>query len=477
MKKKTLLASAILALVLLSAAYFLFLRQTGINGLYNSIQGFDKVDRNKEVCLKIEKNNTTSMECFTPNKIEDFLKEKDLTEKEFIDNFRGSSVTKDKILTFDEEPLFYQLYDKIHPNTSNIKNVSETYKDIKKKLEYLVNKNEGVLDEYLAYYYMKNLEGDYKEAEIFKNKICTKFKFMCSKDLVYAVFKGKILDDKKAPVSGVRIKIAGKDKEVLSQTNGEFYISSEVSPYTKVRLLSVKDGYSDGVADFDIISPVRKQNFERDFVISKSDNLIKIDTNNLKIEGKGVSISNKNYLIKTDWSEYRIPFDSIVKENGAVFEGKLKVYTWEFNKSSDLTSLVNSDIFDEVAGYAGDLMKTFGMPYIMFLSESGEKLHILKSNPMILKTRIQEMRALETNKDKIYEPLTKKDLEFLVSKSKELGGYPIDRMFLFNNNILRFPAFWVFDQYKGVWINEGMKVLNTEGDGELRFYTLSEKIK
>ncbi len=118
-------------------------------------------------------------------------------------------------------------------------------------------------------------------------------------------------------------------------------------------------------------------------------------------------------------------------------------------------------------------MKTFGMPFVLFLGENGEKIHVLASNPMVIKNTIAEMEALRTNKDKIYSPLTDEDMKFLVKKSKELGGYPIDRQFLIDNSILRFPAWWVFDQNKGIWVNQGVRVIDEKGVIETPFYTTS----
>lgn len=454
---------------------FLFSALTPMDVL-NKIDWIDKIDKNKEVCFKSIKNNNFSIDCFIPNKLSEYQKKYAYSDTELKSFLESAKITQDKVLSFDEEPLFYQIFDKMQPNISNISWISSTYKDIKKKLEYLFNKNEWVLDEYLAYYYMMNLEWNYKKSDIVKDKTCTKFKYLCKNDLVYAVITWKVIDEKNNPLAWVNIEFAWIDKKVKTNDNGEYYISESLQPYTKIRIKANKANYSDWVAAFDIISPVKKQSFSKNFTLIKAWSSIEIDTKNITIKWNNVSKTNSAYIIKTEWSEYSVPYNAIVYSNWKQYIWKLTAYTWEFNKNSDLSSLLNSDIFDDVAWYAWDLMKTFWMPYILFISDKWERLHVLKSNPMILKTRIQEMRALKTNQDKIYSELTDKDFEFLISKSKELWGFPIDRLFLANNNILRFPAFWVFDQYKWVWVNEWMRVLNKDWDWELRFYTMSDKL-
>ncbi len=440
----------------------------------NNIKWIENINRDNKICVQIKNWNKKSIDCFIPNKIKDYQELYWYSNEDIIKIFKQAEITKNKILSFEEKPLFYQIFDKIQPNISNLDNIIPTYKEIKAKLEFIIKKNEWVMDEWLSYYYIKNLEWNYKEAVEFKDKICKKFKYLCEKDIVFLNIKWKILDNNKRPIVWAKIQLAWTNKIAISQSDWQYYFSEFISPFTKARLLAHKEGYSYWVGNFNIISPVKKQSFNKDFILNESNNITEINTINKTIKWKNTNIDWNYYIVRTEWSEYKIPFNAIVNEKWDIFKWKLKVYTWDFNKQSDLTNLVNSDIFDEVSWYAWDLMKTFGMPFIMFISEKWDKLHVLKSNPMILKTRVQEMSALKTNQDKIYTELTDKDMEFLVNKSQELWWYPIDRMFLINNNILRFPAFWVFDQYKWIWENVWMKVLNKEWDWELLFYTLSE---
>ena len=64
-------------------------------------------------------------------------------------------------------------------------------------------------------------------------------------------------------------------------------------------------------------------------------------------------------------------------------------------------------------------------------------------------------------------------MELLVEASRG-QPYHIDREFLINNQLLRFPAFWVFDRRRGVWDNIGVSVLDTQGTIRTIFYTIRD---
>ena len=151
------------------------------------------------------------------------------------------------------------------------------------------------------------------------------------------------------------------------------------------------------------------------------------------------------------------------------------VYLYEFTRDTVPDSLIEVDTFDQIMGYAGDLMKTFGMPYIQFFdTETDEELYVFSSSPMTITHQIYHMDLLYKNVDELYGPLTEDDMIFLVDKTEELGGYPIDRQFLINNELLKFPAWWCFDQDRGIWDNIGIKVLDKNGLIEAQFYTIKK---
>jgi len=215
------------------------------------------------------------------------------------------------------------------------------------------------------------------------------------------------------------------------------------------------------------------QSFSHDFTLESALQFAVIDTVKKTISGKNTSKDAKNFIISTPRSKYMLPQNALVRANGSAYKGKVTAYFFEFDKSSQNQDLLSNDVFDSVVGYAGNLMKTFGMPYVLFVTEEGEVIHVMKNNPITLEYKIAEMEALRTNKDKIYSPLTDKDMQFLIDNSKTPGEYPIDREFLIAHDMLRFPVFWSFDQSKGIWVGIGCRVLTLDGTIQTSFYTLS----
>jgi hypothetical protein len=71
--------------------------------------------------------------------------------------------------------------------------------------------------------------------------------------------------------------------------------------------------------------------------------------------------------------------------------GDIDIYLYEFDNRTIPASLANIDTFDQVMGYAGNLMKSFGMPYIQFFTTDGKELFVQKSNPMALTYTIANM--------------------------------------------------------------------------------------
>jgi hypothetical protein len=177
--------------------------------------------------------------------------------------------------------------------------------------------------------------------------------------------------------------------------------------------------------------------------------------------------------VTTPNSTYEIPQGAVVDASGKSYQGPIDIYLYEFTKGNPPESLMQVDTFDAVMGFAGDLMKTFGMPYIQFFTQEGVELHVMKSKPMVLTYRIADMEALRTNHDQIYSELTERDMQLLVEASRG-NPYVVDREFLINNQLLRFPAFWVFDRKRGVWDNVGVSVLDTQGTISTIFYTIRD---
>jgi hypothetical protein len=65
-------------------------------------------------------------------------------------------------------------------------------------------------------------------------------------------------------------------------------------------------------------------------------------------------------------------------------------------------------------------------------------------------------------------------MKFLVEKSNELWGFPINFEFLTGNNMLRWPAWWTLDRKKWIWHNIGSRVLDEWWLVELEFYSIKD---
>ena len=263
----------------------------------------------------------------------------------------------------------------------------------------------------------------------------------------------------------------------MTDAHGKYRLEFLAYPQAKVRIDALKHGFCNGTFPITLVSGDPKtQYYSKDFILESPAQTADIDTAKDTISGTGTSTDADGFVVQTRYSVYHIAKNALVHANGSPYVGHLTGYFFEFNKHSQTQDLLQNDIFDDVVGYAGNLMKTFGMPYVLFVADNGERIHILKSNPMLLRTSIQEMTALTTGSDHIYGPVTTQDFQSLMDASKKLGGFPINRQYLIDHQMLRFPAFWDFDQAKGTWVNIETRVVSLEGTVETQFYTISKPL-
>jgi hypothetical protein len=52
--------------------------------------------------------------------------------------------------------------------------------------------------------------------------------------------------------------------------------------------------------------------------------------------------------------------------------------------------------------------------------------------------------------------------------------YPINRQFIIDNDLYKLPAWWIFDQGRGIWDNVGYRLVDTKGKTETLFYTIKD---
>lgn len=439
-----------------------------------TLTGMRGINTSAQYCFMMtdEMSDVQSVECFVPEKFDEYAVANGYTVDNFKKKLEGAKLSW-QILKDEEKTSLLQFIDAVAPTLTGTggDRYFENRKQLMDDLESSAP-SEEVLKKGM---YLFSLEGDYKKVQEISNKLCSQFNTHCEDQKIEFTLQWKVSDGGWKPVENATIRLLwGEDSNIVTDESGFFRYSVRVFPGQKLRFEATKSGMSLGVHTTTILANANQKQ-AHDFVLNQANEVYTIDTvgNTVSWRSGTVDAAKKEYIIRTNLTEYRIPFGALLSTDGKKYQGKVTVYLFEFDKSTSLDDLLVNDIFDEVAGYAGNLMKTFGMPFVLFLGENGEKIHVLASNPMVIKNTIAEMEALRTNKDKIYSPLTDEDMKFLVKKSKELGGYPIDRQFLIDNSILRFPAWWVFDQNKGIWVNQGVRVIDEKGIIETPFYTTS----
>ncbi len=322
--------------------------------------------------------------------------------------------------------------------------------------------------------YLYELEGNYAKRDRLNQENCTRFRVRCE-NASEITATGRVVDTNGLPIAGATVEIVSRAgvQPVLSNKDGIYSIPTGAMQMEKLRVRASKRNYSDGYADAILLATGVKTVSIGDIALESPITIVSIDFDDRTVTGSGNRFTEAGVVITTSNSIYEIPEGAIVDADGKPYDGPIDIYLYEFTKGNPPESLMQIDTFDDVMGFAGDLMKTFGMPYIQFFTQDGVELHVRESAPMMLTYRIADMEALRANQDQIYEPLTDADMQFLVEASRG-GGYPIDREFLINNNLLRFPAFWVFDRKRGVWDNIGVSVLDTQGTIKTIFYTLRD---
>lgn len=327
--------------------------------------------------------------------------------------------------------------------------------------------------------YLKELEGDYASRDALDAQNCRTNGERCAHQVSITV-SGRVVDAAGEGTQGASVSIVSRPgaSSVVTDEHGFYSMSLSVTPIEKIRIRAIKRNFSDGFADAIVLDTPSKRSYQiPDIQIMSPINIVTVDFVHRTVTGGENTFDASNLItIHTSHSTYEIPSGSIVHKDGTPYAGNtVDVYLYEFSQGEPPESLMQVDTFDQVMGYAGNLMKTFGMPYIQFFASSGEELHVLSSHPMKLRYQIADMEALRTNAAKIYRELSEQDMEMLVSDSRA-GGYPIDRQYLIEHDMLQFPAFWVFDRKRGIWDNIGISVRNTQGLIESPFYTIKDSL-
>lgn len=380
----------------------------------------------------------------------------------------GRIIDADNAARLAEEELSQDL--QFHNGVYASLSGGKSTKDILETLEMQAEPSSADLSS-LAYLY--ELEGDYEARDAVYKEI-TETCDTCRRQLT-VVIKGTVVDLNGEPVQGATIDVLGIDEATIrTDVTGSYKTIVPTFVPGKLRVSALKRNFSDGVVSVNTVSE-NKTVYEADpIVIAGAVSIVTIDTEAKTVSGSNNEVrSDGTFVVQTDNSVYEIPSNAIAHKNGSMYQGEVDVYLYEFSQGNIPDGLIQVDTFDDVRGFAGDLMKTFGMPFIQFFSPEGEELHVLSSNPMVLTYKIVNMQELRDNTLAIYGPLTDSDMQLLVNtSSNSSNAYPIDRQFLIENGLLKFPAFWVYDRRGGVWNSVGISVLDTAGTIKSEFYTI-----
>lgn len=328
--------------------------------------------------------------------------------------------------------------------------------------------------------YLYELEAKYKERDRLYAQACTEFGERCERDMTVTVH-GRVVDAYDVPIVGARVSVVSVSQapEVLTDTKGEYSLTLPVRTMEKVRVKASKKNYSDGVVQALVVTKERRD-YTMD-TITLSTPLVVVHVNNdvHTITGGEAQISadGAEFVTSSGFVTYYIPWDAIVRKDGLPYRGDIDILMYEFSKATAPDSLLVADVLTPELGFSGDVMVTFGMPYIQFFTPSGEELHVLKSHPMRLVQKMApiDMERLKSNSDAQAERgLTEQDLRALVDAST-FGDYALTFEYLAKHHLDHFPAYWVFDRTAGVWDNIGMNVLDMDGTVETYFYTINDE--
>ena len=376
-----------------------------------------------------------------------------------------------RVLDNDELPSHLQFHNKVYTfgQTGNVVALRAT-------LQEAVATGGYTQDDAFRLAYLLELEGKYAERDRIRSESCERFGTLCDTQFDVSI-RGVVMSRTDVPVQGARVSVLSRPDIPATQTdaNGAFVFELPVSELEKVRIGAQKRNFSEGVASLVIASTVKRQYEVEPIVVESPVTIVTVDTDTGTVTGERNRMTGTGEIeLHTSQSTYRIPKNAVVHEDGEVYTGVFDVYLYEFTKETVPDGLMEVDTFDSVMGYAGDLMKTFGMPYIQFFTPDGEELHVLATRPMTLTYQIPHMQELYTNADNIYRALTPADMDALFAASiARPGQYPITREYLIENNLIHFPAFWVFDRKAGVWDNIGIRVNSSDGEIESPFYTIN----
>lgn len=353
-----------------------------------------------------------------------------------------------------------------------------SYQNTLSALETAFTNKTATAEQLWALSYMYELQGDYAKRDQVNAANCAQYKVRCAGSIPIVV-SGTVNDMGGRPIQGASVTILSHPElsATLTDAAGQYHIKLSAMPMEKVRVSAVKRNFTNGVESTIILTAGRTNYQVNPITLTSPIVIVTIDTVHHTVsDPKDTANSDGSFVLNATSSSYRIPPGAIVHTDGTPYQGLIDVYIYEFTRDTVPQSLTSLDTFNEVMGYAGNLMQTLGMPYIQFFTPDGQELAVMKSHPMLLTYKIPGMQDMLDNFYKRPQgPLTQADLQTLVGASAGDPGFPITSAFLARNKILTFPAFWVLDHRKGVWENQGARLLDVQGTLQAPFYTINDQ--
>ncbi len=375
----------------------------------------------------------------------------------------------------DQLPANFQFYNRLSDTPNR---APGAYQSTRSDLEAAYRNGSATAEQLWELSYMYELQGDYSKRNAVDAASCKTYKVRCAGEIP-VVLSGLVTDMSGRSVQNASVTVLSRPElpATLTDVNGAYTIKLSALPMEKIRVSAIKRNFTNGVVSAVVLSP-GKTSYQLDPIMLTSPIVIvTIDTlKHTVTDPKDRANPDGSFLLNATSSSYQIPAGAIVHSDGTPYAGVVDVYIYEFTRETVPQSLTSLDTFNEVFGYAGNLMQTLGMPYIQFFAPSGEELAVMKSHPMLLTYKIPGMQDMRDNfYNRPQGALTDDQLQTILAASLIDRGFPITAEFLFQKGISTFPAFWVLDQHRGVWEDEGIRLLDERGTMQAPFYTINDK--
>ncbi len=398
--------------------------------------------------------------------------------QKILERIRKSQIKdKDLVSYIDEKdmPEPYQFHNKLY--SSPLENEYIATKDV---LLSKLRSGKYTANDLFNLAYLYELEGKYKKRDELYELLCRQFQQRCKNNEFNVILYGDVINIKSEPIEGAKITAISKTNNkyvTFSDKNGKYTLEVPARELEKIRLLAEKPGYSEGVSSAIVLTKGKKK-YEMDpFVLTKNESPLFVDLESKQVLDKAAAKNayfdtSGNLIIERENITFTIPSGAIKDKNKKTYKGKVYIFANYYTRENAPRSLLNVDLFDEVLGYAGNLMYSYGMPYIQVFDENYNKLYIYRSYPAKLRYTMQNLQELIDR-----GIVDKQDLEAMVIRSQIDNSYPINRKYIIDKGLWGFPSFWIFDQRRGVWDDVGKKLLDTNGLSEAIFYNINDLIE